>query len=469
MEIGERTMEVLRYYEKKGIMQLSACTVINWRPYSVSVDRKSATAADVQSSLPVACGSQCDTDSSSLCAQSCAACDGQTVAGADTPVSRRYNLGTTKGTMKFSYQTYSIPDRVTVVYEGKALYDSGCVGTSQSVPISFSGSTKEMRVDVEPNCQGTSGTKWYFTLPCPSPCDAVSTKGQGQVRLMGGIHEIQDGGKVYIDKEGKMPAVTAYYCDGAASVTPNVQWTLTIAAFSSSTVVFCEEKLLRGSGATWKIFPGATTAVQGGQAKLTWTVNQQAAGSVIFQILGTNPTQRDVKTLVTQLSMLWYAPLIAVHETGANGQFAKATGLPIISSDLKGTGIFQLTNPRATCEQTWSWTENVRGGLSLMQSQANLAWNWMNKPETPKLGQRLQAVAQMGKPVPVPPERVGQCVFADGTARTIEDDVAIKMFNGATQNYVGWDNTNREWKFVRLNDYKPGPFNYVERVCNAQI
>ena len=25
----------------------------------------------------------------------------------------------------------------------------------------------ELRVDIEPNCEGTTGTAWYFTLPCP--------------------------------------------------------------------------------------------------------------------------------------------------------------------------------------------------------------------------------------------------------------------------------------------------------------
>ncbi|OQV17207.1 hypothetical protein BV898_08700 [Hypsibius exemplaris] len=66
------------------------------------------------------------------------------------------NLGTTAGTLQFSYQTFVIPDRVTVIYKGKILHDSRCVGVVRSVPISFSSSITEVLVDVEPNCWGTT-------------------------------------------------------------------------------------------------------------------------------------------------------------------------------------------------------------------------------------------------------------------------------------------------------------------------
>ena len=61
----------------------------------------------------IACGDVCLL-SSSRCSASCTTCDGQQVAGADTPVSRRYNMGSTSATFKFDYQTYTVKDRVTV-------------------------------------------------------------------------------------------------------------------------------------------------------------------------------------------------------------------------------------------------------------------------------------------------------------------------------------------------------------------
>lgn len=45
------------------------------------------------------------------------------------PVTRRYNMGASKGSVKFVYQTYAIPDRIVVREDGRIIFGSGCIGT----------------------------------------------------------------------------------------------------------------------------------------------------------------------------------------------------------------------------------------------------------------------------------------------------------------------------------------------------
>ncbi|CAJ0925752.1 unnamed protein product, partial [Mesorhabditis belari] len=146
-----------------------SCSTVNWTPYSVS-DGNLATKSTFDNVLPVACGSQCDFGDNSPCATTCYTCDGQQVAGENTPISRVYNMGSTEATnLQFVYETYEVPDKVTVYYEGKVIFDSGCLGTkgARTAPLSYSGKSSEIRVDVTPNCLGTEDTGWYFILQCP--------------------------------------------------------------------------------------------------------------------------------------------------------------------------------------------------------------------------------------------------------------------------------------------------------------
>ena len=118
----------------------------------------------------VACGDICSLPSS-LCSTTCATCTGQQVAGADTPVSRRYNMGATSATFQFEYETYSIMDRITVWNGATRLFDTGCVGARATVSITYTDASPSIRVDVEPNCacttvSGCSGTAWYFQVHC---------------------------------------------------------------------------------------------------------------------------------------------------------------------------------------------------------------------------------------------------------------------------------------------------------------
>ncbi|GEM_PF-6074155 len=99
-------------------------------------------------------------------------CCGQvTQAGGDTPETHTHELGMTKGTVTFDYNTYYIKDQIIVYYDGTVLFDSGCVGEKKSVDLHFEGSSHTLTVKVNPNCSGSSGTAWRYTLHCPTSAD----------------------------------------------------------------------------------------------------------------------------------------------------------------------------------------------------------------------------------------------------------------------------------------------------------
>jgi Tfp pilus assembly protein PilF len=95
-------------------------------------------------------------------------CNSQQIAGGDTADQRNIEMGQNAGSFNFDYETYSIRDQIIVSYEGNQLFDTGCVGASNSVALSYSGTSTQIRVEVIPNCSGgTSGTAWNYTASCP--------------------------------------------------------------------------------------------------------------------------------------------------------------------------------------------------------------------------------------------------------------------------------------------------------------
>jgi hypothetical protein len=97
-------------------------------------------------------------------------CNSQQIAGGDIPESRTIDLGRTSGVFGFAYDTASIEDRMVVRYEGRVLFDTGCVGTNgvRTQTISYSGNSSTVTVEVTPNCRVPgSGTAWAFAVSCP--------------------------------------------------------------------------------------------------------------------------------------------------------------------------------------------------------------------------------------------------------------------------------------------------------------
>ncbi|CAF1647306.1 unnamed protein product [Didymodactylos carnosus] len=90
---------------------IDACLLINYYAYSVVNNNQIALPILIEANA--ACGDACSSISTS-CSPSCTTCNGQQVAGADTPVSRRYDMGASSGTFKFDYNTFTIKDRIMV-------------------------------------------------------------------------------------------------------------------------------------------------------------------------------------------------------------------------------------------------------------------------------------------------------------------------------------------------------------------
>ena len=87
--------------------------------------------------------------------------------GSDAPETHIVEMFQRAATFEFSWQTYSVKDEIVVEYEGKPLYQTGCVGSSGTQKIHFEGKSTEITVRVNPNCAGETGTVWDFTVECP--------------------------------------------------------------------------------------------------------------------------------------------------------------------------------------------------------------------------------------------------------------------------------------------------------------
>jgi len=127
-------------------------------------------------------------------------CNDAVHSGSDNPETFTIDLGKKSGTFQFDYETYSVNDRMIVTYEGKTLYDSGCVGTNgiKTEYISYSGNSTAITVDVQPNCEGAVSTQWDFVVYCPQEQENKIVGTWAYARL---IHET---GGVWGSSLGKM-------------------------------------------------------------------------------------------------------------------------------------------------------------------------------------------------------------------------------------------------------------------------
>jgi hypothetical protein len=90
-------------------------------------------------------------------------------AGGDQADTRSVPLGAVSGSFTLTYEMYGIKDRIRVLYDGRTLFDSGCVGGGKTQLLPYSGVASFVTIQVEPNCTGTtSGTAWNYTVACPA-------------------------------------------------------------------------------------------------------------------------------------------------------------------------------------------------------------------------------------------------------------------------------------------------------------
>lgn len=95
-------------------------------------------------------------------------CPGGTAAGNDVPFFGSFELGSPGGVFNFEREHFFVRDQIEVLYEGAVIHDTGCVGGSESINLSYNGTDTNVIVRVTPNCAGTSGTAWNFAVSCPT-------------------------------------------------------------------------------------------------------------------------------------------------------------------------------------------------------------------------------------------------------------------------------------------------------------
>lgn len=98
-------------------------------------------------------------------------CGNTSISGADQGVTEYINMQGSVGTFAFNYETYGVKDRMQVYHGQSLLFDSGCVGTygekSENIELTAQQSVSNfVKVVVTPDCDGGSGTAWYFSVAC---------------------------------------------------------------------------------------------------------------------------------------------------------------------------------------------------------------------------------------------------------------------------------------------------------------
>jgi hypothetical protein len=97
-----------------------------------------------------------------------AGCNELVVSGGNAAETRVVNLGKSSGEFLLSYEMVNIHDRIVVKYEGRPLFDTGCVSGASSRTIGYAGTDTYVTVEVTPNCAGSPNpTVWNFTVGCP--------------------------------------------------------------------------------------------------------------------------------------------------------------------------------------------------------------------------------------------------------------------------------------------------------------
>ena len=90
-------------------------------------------------------------------------------AGGDEGYDESFSAGNGGYTIELTYETYSQKDRIILYNQlDSIIFDSGCVGTMGEVVanIVIQEGITQIRVVVEPNCEGGYGTAWYLKIKC---------------------------------------------------------------------------------------------------------------------------------------------------------------------------------------------------------------------------------------------------------------------------------------------------------------
>ena len=201
------------------------------------------------------------------------------------------------------------------------------------------------------------------------------------------------------------------------------------------------------------------------------TVNGKKC-SLSFNIRAKNPTEKEVVDYIGDDP--WYAVAIAKHESGQQNnqyycQFNEVGTLgpnyitnikhtPNRSSDKIGWGIFQITLPKPTHSELWSWKKNIDKGKSIISDKKVLAESYF------KAVKRTYSDKYEPPPNYTPPSSKINLSAIDAAAIQLYNGAsvleALNNQSGKTSTYIScWkfypnNASGKKWKFVpNRNDY----------------
>jgi hypothetical protein len=183
------------------------------------------------------------------------------------------------------------------------------------------------------------------------------------------IDSAQYRGHAFVGSDGLMPDLVGKV-SGCNSCT-DITWYMSVRYTRSGRSDFDEYRWT--GGPQWHVNDSLAVTIRGGEALLTAT-RADTTCSLSFHIRGETPDAQDVKAAMPrERPYLW----IANHETNNYEQFNRSGTFQSGANDVRytpnaspdgGFGIMQLTNPRPTAQQLWSWRDNVRGGIDLIDN-----------------------------------------------------------------------------------------------------
>ncbi len=106
-----------------------------------------------------------------------AQCNDTVQQGGDAPEAIEIDLGNRDGQATFEWNMVSVKDQMRVFVDGVLVHDTQCVSGTGTQPFSVPPGSRTVRVEVNPNCEGTPSTVWDFKVLCPPPRQPVTLIG----------------------------------------------------------------------------------------------------------------------------------------------------------------------------------------------------------------------------------------------------------------------------------------------------
>ena len=343
--------------------------------------------------------------------------------------SRYWDMHSKTGQFTITYDFYSIPDTMDVLYDGQTIYQTGLINGDGSITLPFGpGNTKLIQVIMNLGDNTDTGTAWEYTLKGKSDEDF-------QLFDEYDNSEILDGGTAWIrnDPDTGDPMMPQLDAKATTLLNGSIQWKLTItdsrirAKSGSYTYTVKDPQTKKKTAVTsnyyyliapmtytippftamldsqvdWEVDFGTQNflgksydAFYGGNATMSAVFPSGKTPTRNFKILGENPESGDVIDYVNTVNpALWYAPAIFDQESSLEQFFDSDTSKlyrdkPGAKYDLRlmfkqgeplfgapaGYGIGQFDAvankiDKLNPEILWNWQANVDQSLILMQAK----------------------------------------------------------------------------------------------------